>query len=466
MKERPIVLVHGYSDKGESFKRWCFHLTNAGYDMTELNVCSYESLTNEITIKDVGEAFDRALKLQAHIHPDKPFDAIVHSTGMLVVRAWLTGRDRSRISRLKHLVALAPATFGSPLAHKGRSTLGSIFKGNRAVGPDFLEAGDLILDGLELASRFQWELTHQDVFNATPVYGDGPDTPWVFTFCGTEAYSGLRRLVNAPGTDGTVRWAGCSLACRKVDMDLTRPSTERRVLFAPWKHVAAPTVFVKGLTHATIMSDPPPELVQLVASAFEVNSNGDYAAWQTRAATVSQEHDLVTSGRAYQQFVVRAIDERGDPVSDYHVEVFTRGGDPKGREKIIEAFDDDPHPYAGDKSLRCFHVNLANVVREELKDLWLRVIVSSGSKLVAYQGYGTSAGARHQVREVGGESSDDEGSTELEIDLTEHLPQGPGTDFFVPFTTTLVQIRFNREPFPFEGATKLLRWLPENPSGG
>ena len=67
------------------------------------------------------------------------------------------------------------------------------------------------------------------------VYGDGSDTPWVFTFCGTEAYSGLRRLVNAPGTDGTVRWAGCSLTCRKVDMDLTKPSTERRVLFDPWK---------------------------------------------------------------------------------------------------------------------------------------------------------------------------------------------------------------------------------------
>jgi hypothetical protein len=465
MKKRPIVLVHGYSDKGESFKRWCSELTKAGYDMTELKLCSYESLTNEITIKDVGEAFDRALKLQADIHPDKPFDAIVHSTGMLVVRAWLTGRDRSRISRLKHLVALAPATFGSPLAHKGRSTLGSIFKGNRAVGPDFLEAGDLILDGLELASRFQWELTHQDVLNATPVYGDGPDTPWVFTFCGTEAYSGLRRLVNAPGTDGTVRWAGCSLSCRKVDMDLTRPSTEQRVLFDSWKHIAAPTVFVKGLTHATIMSDPPPELVQLVTSAFEVNSNDHYAAWQTRAAAVSHEHDLVASGRAYQQFVVRAVDERGDPVSDYHVEVFTRGGDPNGKQKIIEAFDDDPHPYAADKSLRCFHVNLANVVREELKDLWLRVIVSSGSKLVAYQGYGTSAGARPQVLEVGGESSDDEGSTELEIDLTEHLPQGPGTDFFVPFTTTLVEIRFNREPFPFEGATKLLRWLPDL-SGG
>jgi hypothetical protein len=460
MKQRPIVLVHGYSDKGESFKRWCSELEKTGYSMTELNVCSYESLTNEITIKDVGEAFDRALKLQANIQPDKPFDAIVHSTGMLVVRAWLTGRDRGRVGRLKHLVALAPATFGSPLAHKGRSTLGSIFKGNRNIGPDFLEAGDQILDGLELASHLQWELTHKDVLTQTPVYGDGPDTPWVFTFCGTEPYGGLRRLVNAPGTDGTVRWAGCSLTCRKVEMDLTRPPTERRVQFDAWKHVAAPTVFVEGLTHATIISDPSPDLVTLVASAFDVNSNHDYEQWQTRAAAVSHEQALIAAGHAYQQFVVRAVDERGDPVPDYHVEVFTRGGVPDGTEKIIEAFDEDPHSYAADKSLRCFHVNLAKVVREDLKDLWLRVMVSSGSTLVGYQGYGTTAGAKNQVREVGGEPLDDEGSTELEIDLSEHLPHVPGTvNFFSPFTTTLVQIRFNREPWPFEGATKLLRWL-------
>jgi hypothetical protein len=248
-------------------------------------------------------------------------------------------------------------------------------------------------------------------------------------------------------------------------MDLTKLPTERRVRFDPWKHVAAPTVFVKGLTHATIMSDPPPELVQLVASAFEVDSNDAYTDWQTRAAKVSHERDLTSSGHAYQQFVVRAVDERGDPIPDYHVEVFTRGGDPNGSEKIIEAFDEDPHPYAADRSLRCFHVNLAKVVREDLKDLWLRVIVSSGSTLVGYQGYGTSAGARNEVREVGGKPFDDEGSTELEVDLTEHLPHGPGTDFFTPFTTTLVQIRFNREPYPFEGATKLLRWLPERRPG-
>ena len=459
-KKRPLVLVHGYSDQGESYLPWCVALKSAGYDDPALlNVCTYESLTNEVTIKDLGEAFERALRLQAHLDPDEGFDAIVHSTGMLVVRAWLTGRDPSRVRRLKHLVALAPATFGSPLAHKGRSTLGSLFRGNRRVGPDFLEAGDRILDGLELASRFQWELTHQDVFGSNVVYGDGADTPWVFTFCGTQPYEGLRRAVHDPGTDGTVRWAGCSLTTRKVVMDLTQRPSDNRVRFEEWRHVASPTVLVPGLNHSTIVSAPPQPLVGLVMRALEVESHADYQAWEAEADSMrlAETKRLAAANQLYQQFIVRAVDERADPVPDYHVEVFTRQG---GRERVLEAFDADPHPYRADRSLRCFHVNLSKILAENLESLWLRVLVSSGTTLVGYYGYGsTMTQPDAQVVQVDAPAFAGDGSTELEIDLSEHLPTGPGTDFFTPFTTTLVEIKFDREPYPLTGATRLLRWI-------
>jgi triacylglycerol esterase/lipase EstA (alpha/beta hydrolase family) len=67
----------------------------------------------------------------------------VHSTGSLVLRAWLT-HYADRRDRLKHFIGLAPANFGSPMAHKGRSWLGAIFKGNKTLGPDFLEASDRV----------------------------------------------------------------------------------------------------------------------------------------------------------------------------------------------------------------------------------------------------------------------------------------------------------------------------------
>ena len=61
MPSRPIVLVHGYSDNGESFEAWRQALTRRGYDATTLHLGNYVSLSNEITIKDIAEAFERAL---------------------------------------------------------------------------------------------------------------------------------------------------------------------------------------------------------------------------------------------------------------------------------------------------------------------------------------------------------------------------------------------------------------------
>ncbi|HEX2200455.1 MAG TPA: hypothetical protein VHH93_00310 [Gammaproteobacteria bacterium] len=120
MTKNPVVLVHGYSDKGESFKPWKKVLVDNGYQVEDVSICSYESLTNEVTIKDLAEGFDRALRIQAGLKDAEKFDAIVHSTGMLVIRSWLTTYNQRR-ERLNRLIGLAPASFGSPLADMGRS---------------------------------------------------------------------------------------------------------------------------------------------------------------------------------------------------------------------------------------------------------------------------------------------------------------------------------------------------------
>lgn len=151
---------------------------------------------------------------------------------MLVIRDWLTTYDERR-DRLRHLAALAPAIFGSPIAHKERSWLGALFKGRSEIGPDFLEGGNRILDALELGSRFTWDLAHRDLIGdeATygPTYGPTRSTPFAFVLIGAEGYTGLKKLIGEPGTDGVVRWSGCSLNTRKIIIDLTRdPARARR----------------------------------------------------------------------------------------------------------------------------------------------------------------------------------------------------------------------------------------------
>ena len=126
-----VLLIHGYSANWKAFVPWRDALYSAGIATATISVGNYVTLNNEVTIKDLGEAFDRALRM-TKFASELPgdcwtFDAIVHSTGMLVRRQWLTSDPyppidaRSRIRRLKHLVGLTPATFGSPQAKKGRS---------------------------------------------------------------------------------------------------------------------------------------------------------------------------------------------------------------------------------------------------------------------------------------------------------------------------------------------------------
>src|SRR5271165_2637981 len=194
---RPLVLIHGYSAKGQDFYPFCKALLkHRKIDAIDVDICSYISLNNEITIKDIAEGLDRAFRSHPVLTGGQPFDAIVHSTGMLVIRAWLTNYgalpgSNNRLKRLKHLIGVAPATWGSPQAHKGRTWLGALVKGSKIPGPDFMNAGDLVLDGLELGGRFTWDLAHTDLLGPTPYFGAGPDTPYAAVFIGNTPYAGV-----------------------------------------------------------------------------------------------------------------------------------------------------------------------------------------------------------------------------------------------------------------------------------
>lgn len=460
MPQRPIVLIHGYSDKGESFDAWREALAPHGYALTAIHTCEYETLTNEVSVKDIAEGFDRALRERMGLNAGEAFDAIVHSTGMLVIRAWLAAYEH-RTSRLKHLIGLAPASFGSPLAHKGRSWLGSLFKGRKELGPDFLEAGDLVLDALELGSRFTWDLAHRDLIGEeavesgtlvrTPTFGLDGSTPFVFTFCGDRGYPGLRGLINEDGTDGTVRWAGCALDTRKITVDLTvepgREALGRRFEVQPWAPGPWSLIPVRGLNHATILQKPTPALVEMVVTALGVSDEADYLAWQQSEPVMAavQRRGRMTP---YQQFVVRCVDERGDPIPDYNIQLLGRSADEQ-RARPLRAFSLDVHVYKGDPSLRCFHVDVRDFLNTGMETLRLRVIASSGSRLVGYHGYGSD-----KVSADGTQTRDD-GKWDAEIDITAMTSQSE-VKFFYPLTTTLIEIRLNREPLPLSGVNDVL----------
>lgn len=452
MSLRPIVLVHGYSDAAPSFGKWRDALTSRGYDAKTIHLGNYVSLSNEITIKDIAEGFDRALRISS-LGDDQPFDAIVHSTGMLVVREWLAGTIatgestelQKRQRRLKHLIGLAPATFGSPLAHKGRSWLGAIFKGGKQPGPDFLEAGNLILGGLELGSRYTWDLAHRDFLSDPAIYGLGPSTPYPFIFVGLKDYGWLKRAIREAGTDGTVRWAGVGFNSRKVNVDLTQePTTRQRITIEPWRNVAAPLVFLSDVNHSTIIQNPPEPLIEMVVEALSVSSSTEYAAWNTKHKAASAAALKQTKSKRWQQFVVHAVDERGDGIADYFLEIGAVSKTDK-RFSQLDGFDLDVHAFGDDKSYRCFHVDLDNLDYEKRGPLALRVIASSGTELVAYHGY-------HSSSEFAAGGGKDKWDAVIEFDGSIGRKE---VQFFFPFTTTMVELKMNREPMPLTGVNRV-----------
>lgn len=459
MPKRPLVLIHGYSANASAFDRWLRILRASGYGDRDVHVVQYKSLTNEVTLNDLGEGFDRALRAEPGLDGDEPFDAIVHSTGMLVIRAWLTAFAERR-DRLKRLIALAPATFGSPLAHKGRGFLGALFRGNRELGPDFMEAGDRILDGLELGSAYTWALAEKDMIDGEPFYGPTRTTPFVFVLCGVEGYPLPLGLVNSPGSDGTVRLAGAALNTRKFTIDLTRRGRNtKRAKVAEWSNVDIPVVPIRGCNHGTILSDPPEPLQRFVLSALEVDRRSSFEEWlvQARQHARTTFADLRPELPPYQQMVFRVRDERGSYVPDYFVDFLTaRSTDDvwKPIREVFPEFSYDVHVYGANRAYRCFHVDLSSADLRRRR-VGIRLLASTGTELLGYHGY-------RQMLEIDAAidaDADPRSKWDGIIDLTDARK---GTTLFYPFTTTLVDIRLDREPLPLQGVNRLVHF-PRNP---
>jgi len=481
-----VLLIHGYSADWKEFLPWKRVLAQAGIEAKMLNVGNYITLNNEVTIKDLGEAFDRALRLTEFADgvtgDDWTFDAVVHSTGMLVVRQWLTSDpfppddSRSRVRRLKHLVGLAPATFGSPQARKGRSWLGALVKGNKDLGPDFLNAGDMVLDGLELASRFTWDLAHKDMICPDPFYDKNDMTPYVAVFIGNIPYSGISALANSPGCDGTVRWAGCALNTRQVTLDLRRhaqidPSNPaQRCSISDWsdRRLGAPIIAIDSRNHGTILSEPVPQAVQLVRDFLLVTERAAYEGWETKALASGDAakakmdtSDGVATGAGWQQLVIHMVDDHGDGVTDYNLRLFYGNSLSESDDPDFASVPLIADTYSGDASYRCFYLHLTSEMlglKQSGKKMWIELIASSGSQLIEYEAY---TGSADDPQRLAIDSHASEQNKLVKMDITQLTEDG--ASLFFPYTTTLLEIHVEREPMPLGQISNLFTFPELNP---
>jgi hypothetical protein len=347
-----VAIVHGWSDTSKSFLTLRDFLTGNGYQTTQIWLGDYVSLDDDVRVEDVGKRMESVIR--AAIDANKltvPFDLIVHSTGGLVAREWLSRYYPAGLGApIKRLVMLAPANFGSRLATLGKSMIGRVAKGFN----NWFQTGTEMLLGLELASRYQWDLACRDLLdpvgNGTGPYG--ADKVWPFVIIGTRPYaSGLRQIVNENGSDGTVRAAAANLNAVGFTVDFSAgPENPKvhscasrsggmRFPFAVLPDRDHSTIH-EPLTLSTATEANSRRLGELILAALRCTTPEGYGNLSTEWWNISEQTAALSRDKAalkaafagdapqpemlhqYMQIVAWLRDDQGQPVEDYFLEFF------------------------------------------------------------------------------------------------------------------------------------------------
>lgn len=355
---RQVAILHGWSDNSESFNPLADFLRQNGYQAVPIFLGDYISLRDDVNIDDVAKRMEEVVQAKMERgHLDNNFDLVVHSTGGLVARRWIASYYTNCPCPVKNLLMLAPANFGSKLAHKGRSMMGRIYKGWRTG----FETGEEMLYALELGSRFQWELASADLLiepgsltGTTQFYGPGRVRPFVIV--GTHPYPELAaKITNENGSDGTVRVAAANLNTQGITIDFCGdPEYLLNPKLIQWKKRGGgnnefPLAVLPDRTHGNIIRPDEPglgknqntrdRLGQLIVQALSVNTTADYGRVRDEWSTVTKETRILAGFtdeaqksrddffkkpgtpaeyfHEYYQVNVRVEDEFGEPIPDY-----------------------------------------------------------------------------------------------------------------------------------------------------
>lgn len=395
----PIVIIHGWSDDFGSFRKLRdFLAANLGVPATILKLGDWISLDDDVGYADIALALERAWHAEKLPTSPRSVDVVVHSTGALVVREWMTRFHASETVPVHRFLQLAPANFGSHLAHKGRSFIGRAVKGWKTG----FETGTRILRGLELASPYTRALADRDLFVAPSKRWYGAGRILATVLVGNRGYSGIQSIANEDGSDGTVRIGTANLQAAHVSVTFPNGNEAPQVQF---RNSAGATAFaiVDGDNHSDItMNDKPSRngvREALILAALKVKDTdypegaSDPFPWQaTLDATAGAAK--ATSHRR-QNTVVHLTDSFGDDVTDYFFEFWRSATTDKTFEqRFYKDVIDDVHVYDGNGSWRALNLDIGrfNALRSDAKLGFEKLLVSvfasparTGSAKVGYR---------------------------------------------------------------------------------
>jgi hypothetical protein len=151
------------------------------------------------------------------------------------------------------------------------------------------------------------------------------------------------------------------------------------------------------------------------------------------------------------------LDERGDGVADWTIGLsITMKGEKKSKPIRI----DDLHPYEKDRSYRCLHINLTDAKLDDplsldnIEFLTVNLFMSTNSSYLVYNA--NKANRAKPIQDL------KKGVSEFSVDLAKWVkPEANDAKFalLVPYTTTFLEFRVNRDPSESKNHPKLVKIL-------
>ena len=347
-----VVLIHGWSDSEINMRPLASKISEElKQEVSILALGNYSSLNDNITFCDLASAMMQAWLAAKLPLTKKSVNIIVHSMGALVLRKWLLDYFDEKSHPINNCIMLAPANFGSALAHKGKALLSRIFKGNHSE--HMFEVGEKLLTGLELGSDWLWEQSLADSFDRSFFNQDNILTTVIIAAKGNK---GIAALVNEAGSDGVVRWSSSNLATEYYKLDFT--TNDLQIEFKKSNNNIAFKI-VDKCNHQTILhadQEVDHNVFSTIKHALRITKN-DFFNWQQQCA---KQNDLFfkihNNTKKMQQCFVRVRNQYKQPVVDYcMVGCESNLDDHELTDHFQSQVQQNVHIYSSNSSYRCFY---------------------------------------------------------------------------------------------------------------
>jgi len=437
---KPLLIIHGWSDEADAFITLATAIEKAS-SRTVLSVylSNYVSLDDDVRMKDLVNGLQRAWTQQSLPTGAKSIDVIIHSTGGLIIRDWMATYFTAKHLKppVNNLLMLAPANFGSPLAHKGRALYGRVIKGFNAKKR--FQTGTHILRALEMASPYSWDLAQRDRFQDNAMTATGVRTTVIV---GNTGYSGISSLANELGSDGTVYVATANLNCAAIEVSF--PAGDRRPQFNAIRKSRGDTAFLvlddfnhSSIAHKSATHAENNALLGFILQALDITNTENFKQWiqvcdnHTAAILTLHNDDNDSHKHGFQNTVFRVRDDQGYDVQDYVIEFYndTAKGDD---DRLAELFNKEAvvkvHAHKDNACYRSFMIDCSALYRIiEAQDQVLNISISAmpdlneERNLVGYRSFGN-----HDIGQL-------------------TLSAQGVRDFFIPNRTLFIDITLTRQ---------------------